>query len=286
MDDASAQELRGIVQDLLVVRYAAVAAFVLLAYDYMLTIDDEIRLIWSSRMTIPKFIFLINRYVPIIGIVGVISIIIFLPNDNINTCKVSFVTFSGVVLFGYLTAEAILYMRAYAVWGCQRSTLMFVTAAQIIWYSTGLYFVGRFLASVYILDIPQLPTGCIVGYHDQIEWGAYSCLIGSEITALVLLLIKTFHMRNSTLVNIIFRDGIAYFVVILLSSVANLVVVRVTAPTLCNFLIFSQGALHSICCNRLLLHIRDVYETSLSVPSKQSDINFELAVLQSTAFIA
>ena len=38
----------------------------ILLYDHALTLDDEVRLVWVAETTLPKLLFLINRYlVPI-----------------------------------------------------------------------------------------------------------------------------------------------------------------------------------------------------------------------------
>jgi len=256
------QEIAVLVQDILIVRYAAVVALVLLIYDYCLTFDDEKRLIWPSRFSFSKLIFFVNRYMPIVAIGSIVPLLIGVPFDNIDVCKPIFLVFCGMMEGTYITAEVILYMRAYAVWGCKRSILVFILIVQTIWYSTGLFFTITFFASVTVIDIPLLPSGCIVSFNDRIDWAAFISIICSELTALILLVVKAYSMRRSALMQTMFRDGIAYFMFILLASIANLIILKVTSATLCNFLLLTQGALHSIFCNRLLLHIRGAYEHS------------------------
>lgn len=39
-------------------------------YDHMLTFEDEVQLIWKARTTLPKMLFLFNRYaVPLVLII-------------------------------------------------------------------------------------------------------------------------------------------------------------------------------------------------------------------------
>ncbi|KAA1473315.1 hypothetical protein DENSPDRAFT_839774 [Dentipellis sp. KUC8613] len=38
------------------------AGFVVLLYDHVLTFDDEVEYVWKARMSLPKFLFLFNRY--------------------------------------------------------------------------------------------------------------------------------------------------------------------------------------------------------------------------------
>ena len=41
-------------------------------YDYILTFEDERRLVWSSRFTFMKAIFFVNRYLVFVGTVGML----------------------------------------------------------------------------------------------------------------------------------------------------------------------------------------------------------------------
>ena len=48
------------------------AGLVALLYDHLLTINDEIELVWRARNTLPKTLFLINRYlVPLLMLVTI-----------------------------------------------------------------------------------------------------------------------------------------------------------------------------------------------------------------------
>ena len=42
----------------------------MMLYDHILTLDDEVRLIWNAKTTLPKILFLLNRYmIPICMII-------------------------------------------------------------------------------------------------------------------------------------------------------------------------------------------------------------------------
>jgi len=51
-------------------RYVSAAGLVVLLYDHLLTFDQELQLIWRAKTTLPKLLFLFNRYtVPIAMII-------------------------------------------------------------------------------------------------------------------------------------------------------------------------------------------------------------------------
>jgi len=245
MSELTTADFIVLVQDISIVRYFSAAALTLVIYDYLLTLDDEIQLIWPSRLLVAKLVFFINRYLPFIAVGGLLYVVVITPPDAMSMCRSVFLIF-GVIL----------YMRAYAIWECKGSVAVLLVAAQTIFYGIGLYFSARFLKSVTIVPLLLFSTGCLISFDDRIDWAAFILLIGSEIIALLALLIKNFRTPKSTVMSIIVQDGVVYFVFILLASFANLIVLRVLSPTLCNLLLLIQGALHSIFCNRLIMHIR------------------------------
>ena len=65
---SSLQEQHPLLFSPLVLRVSCTAAgYVILLYDHLLTLGDEVEYVWKARGTIPKYLFLINRYtVPLI----------------------------------------------------------------------------------------------------------------------------------------------------------------------------------------------------------------------------
>ena len=40
----------------------------ILLYDHLLTLKDEVELVWKARLTVAQVLFLILRYLPLIGV--------------------------------------------------------------------------------------------------------------------------------------------------------------------------------------------------------------------------
>ncbi|KAG8794032.1 hypothetical protein FRC12_000744, partial [Ceratobasidium sp. 428] len=60
------------VEHLVASRHLTFAGFVVLLYDHLLTLGDEIELIWSRPGNIVSIIFLVNRYMtPLVLVVDV-----------------------------------------------------------------------------------------------------------------------------------------------------------------------------------------------------------------------
>ena len=65
--------------------YVAVG-FVVLFYDHLLTIDEEIRLVWHAPLSLPKIAFLFNRYM-VLGCLLLITCGEFTPSLKLESEK-------------------------------------------------------------------------------------------------------------------------------------------------------------------------------------------------------
>ncbi|KAG8749498.1 hypothetical protein FRC14_001312 [Serendipita sp. 396] len=48
-------------------QYTAIAAITVWVYDYLLTIADELELLWSRNGILVKGLYLVGRYLPVVG---------------------------------------------------------------------------------------------------------------------------------------------------------------------------------------------------------------------------
>jgi hypothetical protein len=131
-----------------------------------------------------------------------------------------------------------------------------------------------------------LPSGCVASFPNRIIFVNLIILVIGEtcmsahiisaecnpltlqpthVVALSLLVLKSYlHFRhlNSSIMHMMLKDGVAYFACVLATTVTNMVILQLAPPELLDFLIHTQGTVHNILCNRLLLRIRGAYEPS------------------------
>jgi hypothetical protein len=58
------REMTAALAGMTLVRIGLLASGTVLVYDYFLTLDQEIALIWSNPLSPPSFMFFLNRYLP------------------------------------------------------------------------------------------------------------------------------------------------------------------------------------------------------------------------------
>jgi len=240
-----------------IARYANIATLALLAYDYLLTFEDERRLIWQTKWSVTKAIFIANRYTPFIGIIGLVYVLVGFPAGDPH-CKSAFLAASSFIFLSYVVTEFILYLRAYAVWGCTRKILAVCILSLTLIYTTMLYYSIRFITSLSVINnVPSiLHTGCIRLPQNKQDLSSFIILVCSEAFALLLLAMKAGRRNQSKILRTMFRDGVLYFFLIILASLVNIFILKFTPASLNSFLLPMQSLLHSIFCSRLMLSIK------------------------------
>ncbi|KAA1472910.1 hypothetical protein DENSPDRAFT_839294 [Dentipellis sp. KUC8613] len=258
MDAGTFEELVVALQQMKVVTYFDLSALTLLFYDYLLTLPDELELIWGSRWTITKFVFLLNRYVPFfdtsLGIYHQLG-----PNVSDSSCAAIYSACGWMIAYGVGISEIILIFRTWAIWGKDKRVgyglgVLFVVA----WVFLSIY-LNRFLQSMEFMPLNKiLPTfrGCFVTNVDNMLYICFVISLAYETIIVCLTLIKGlqhFRTTNSHLVYSLYRDGVlAYF-----------------------FLLRTLRVLHAVLTTRIVLNIRRSAQATRVILSSPDGLELE-----------
>ncbi|KAH9953071.1 hypothetical protein BC827DRAFT_1159434 [Russula dissimulans] len=186
-------------EDLWINSIIHVLTTVILYYDYILTLPQEIEFLWPPHNKQGWFTIacLLNRYIPIVG---------YLP--DIVSCP---------------HYEVLCLIRVYALYGQSRRVLGFLAFTALILFVTGS---GAFLASgltgYHLIPVLSSFVGCLQfvppvnGRRYAIAW---ACMSIFDILVFSLTLYKAFKIgRGIRLLDTIIRDGAMYFLYELLFS--------------------------------------------------------------------
>ncbi|KAJ3525897.1 hypothetical protein NMY22_g10386 [Coprinellus aureogranulatus] len=165
-----AEGLVEVVQTTRLLNYFCVSGVVMLIADYIHTLPEEVRLIWPTARSIPKFLFLVVRYGNFVFCI-VTSIYTLSPLPTLKECKGLSLTLLGLEVFLTSVGEGIMYFRVWAFSGADRQILyllssvylVIVTAAwalMIKWFAQGTD--GEFLPQPLRED---MNTDCEFGHH-------------------------------------------------------------------------------------------------------------------------
>ncbi|KAI0088074.1 hypothetical protein BDY19DRAFT_208207 [Irpex rosettiformis] len=224
---------------------------VVLAYDWLLVLDNEVAFIWTKSWSFLKCIYLISRYTPW---VDVILTLYYSFHSSLGTeaCHRIDIMVTLLLAAGLWISELILVWRTYVIWGKSRRVLF-----------------G--LGGMWLVSIP--PAGCYVGSSNFLAAGDFILLVLAEIVIVILTLIKGIqHVRTMTgmtpVITTLYRDGVLFFICLLVISLVNILVPLLESQHKASIsLAMFLRVMHSTLCCRVLLNIRTA---ALSVPSTEA----------------
>lgn len=200
-------------------RYMAIAAFTLLVYDWMATLDKEVEFIWGRKWTFARVVYHLNRILPVL-LFSVILIpnILFAPSYYTATmCKGIILSYSYgvVVLLALLCATSII--RCWATYG-QRWVLWLLIPALILTVGHALAQVTLNIGKTLYLanPFPGVLEGCLVLLPSKI-WLAYLSGVLYESLVFGLLVWRIWRLTSGVgltpLLGQLLKHGASFFAV-------------------------------------------------------------------------
>lgn len=257
--ERDAQELFGIATCARTESYLLAFCLCLIVVDWAHTFPSEVSLMWPGKLSAIKVLYFLNRYF-IVDIVASFAHMNGVP--VLQTCKTAFYTASIALVVGFALAEAVMYIRLYALSGQSRVLLIILS----------LQFLGVHVGSIVLLAVLLAPTvytpspipSLVPCWPDESDDSSvaifFGIVMGSEFLILVYTCwigFKKHRQTRSPLLTVFYRDGMFYFMALLIASTANIVILFSVLPT-CKYMFnIPQRALHSIIAGRTILHLRE-----------------------------
>ncbi|KAJ7186058.1 hypothetical protein C8R46DRAFT_1289542 [Mycena filopes] len=193
------------------VKYMDVASMTILLYDYLLSLELEISLVWGTRWSLSKIFYLCARYPPFID-VPIVLWYELQPNIDIKNCFPLYASSSWGAFF------AILVLRTYALLGCNNRFLTWFVIQYVAIACATVVILSLFLKSLKF-GAPPLPTvvGCQLVDGSLILVVAFILVLLNETILMICTLwvgVKRFRHSNNRLITTLYRDGISYFVLL------------------------------------------------------------------------
>ncbi|TFK17661.1 hypothetical protein FA15DRAFT_698371 [Coprinopsis marcescibilis] len=246
-----------------------VQAFIgsLLVVDYLQTLPAEIRYIWPSPWSTPKILFLLARYSAFLNAILVIAFRVTRQEEFSSEVCFALVGLAVVSVFLTLAfAEAILFVRVYALSGRSKVMLGYLIFQFTAVHTTQFALMGRLISNLRYPFIPGTTehVGCFAlpaPQNRNLIAGVYASFVLSGIV-LVIINARLCYLKFSrdaqatSLVTHFMRDGALYFVAIANSAVLNVVISVKFFQTFSLVLCEAQSIIHVILACRLVLHLR------------------------------
>ncbi|KAJ6505773.1 hypothetical protein C8R47DRAFT_1315954 [Mycena vitilis] len=239
--------------------YVAKLAPLLQFFDYFLTFNLEVALVWPSRWSISKALFFLSRYLPFFE-VPFSFYYVFAEHPSLTHCRIVNSTIIVARLVGIALAELILVVRTYALSGRERRIMVVFGTLFAIGVSISIITLSIFVhKSTYDAPPLNLP-GCHLAGGPFILVGIpFIIIVLNEIALMSYTMwigVKAYRHSHNTLVITLYRDGIMYFAFLSTGSLINLVIL-VAGPSNTQDLLNSfLRVVHAIFACRILLHVR------------------------------
>ncbi|TFK50620.1 hypothetical protein OE88DRAFT_1661137 [Heliocybe sulcata] len=263
-----------------VVRYTQVASMAVLIIEWFLVIGEEVEYIWRAPWTFIKVLYLLSRYTPFLD--TPFDLIIYLhPRISSEECQISYKIATASTFIGMTISECILVARTYAIYGLSRTVGVTLGIGVVI--ST---IVGSITLAIYEGSLvfgpapsPAIP-GCFLRKSNNIVFFNFVILLCWEFLIVILTTykgIRVLRISRVPTMEILYRDGIVFFFVLLILSSANIAVFLAAPPEYLDLLDTLTRCLHSIVCCRVLLNLRaaaHLSDNTTSISQLRSDIDF------------
>ncbi|KAA1472911.1 hypothetical protein DENSPDRAFT_839298 [Dentipellis sp. KUC8613] len=208
-----------------------------------------------------KVILLLNRYTPFVD--NSLAIYHQLGNNVSEATCFALYSFCGwMIAYGAGISELILIFRAWAIWGKNKRFGFSMGVLFVIAWTVMSVYLNKFVKSIEFTPIQSIYPdlqGCFVS---KVDGTLYICFLMASLyeTLIVFLtLIRGFqHFRktNSPMIYSLYRDGILAYLFMLVSSIANFVIMLAGPPGYTNLLSAAQRVFHAVLTGRIALNIR------------------------------
>ncbi|KAI0071670.1 hypothetical protein K474DRAFT_1712275 [Panus rudis PR-1116 ss-1] len=254
MSDILQQLVAGAFRDVQTIRYAELGSSTIIVFDHLITLDQEIELIWKSGWSVGKTLFLINRYYTL-------AVVIF------NNYSSRWFQWQGVTgVFAFIVGELILQLRLYALYFLDKRVLAlmaFVFFGAVVSASTLMgIFLSQITATSHIIPGLSFCVPLNIPTHFFAWW--IPILISETLLCGLALYrgFQSYYSQNTIfqsgrdLIEILIRDSVLYFLVLFGVYLCNTIIFILGDQAQLESAIGYSVAMSCVMGNRLCLNVR------------------------------
>ncbi|KAL1720194.1 hypothetical protein EV715DRAFT_289466 [Schizophyllum commune] len=291
--------------DLQATHCAHVASSTIIVFDHLITLDDEIQLIWKSSWSLGKILFMFNRY---FGLASVVVNLygLFTPSltDSLYVCncyydpiidvagrpttavRLNYFRWQGATGVAVcVVSEIILLIRLYVLYLLNKRILIVMLVGFVISSSFAAAIMGLVMQRVtaVVVTLPGLKPMCVPGNVSSKFYTYWIPFLGFESLLCALALYRgfqTYRLDNASytssrlLIRILIRDSVMYYLAVFATYFTNMLMWAAAPPSLLELPIGFAVAVSCVLGNRMMFNIRqaslDTQRTKLPTRSPSS----------------
>ncbi|TFK86393.1 hypothetical protein K466DRAFT_587266 [Polyporus arcularius HHB13444] len=242
-----------------ITKYSKVVACTLSLLEITSTLPEEVTLVWPKKLDVMKIVFLINKYSPLLNTTLGITLDLF--THDAKACAIQYQVLAYSYITGILFSEFILMARTMALWQFNPFVTALLVGAALEMVPLVLFITHETVSVAEYPGSSVLRTaGCLPSTQDQDLWPAYLYMILAETGIVFLTVLKWYQepigIMRGRLLAIMYRDGSLFFVIVLVLSIMNLLVMLLTPQEMSSSMQMPLQVIHSALCTRVLLNLR------------------------------
>ncbi|KLO20768.1 hypothetical protein SCHPADRAFT_21269 [Schizopora paradoxa] len=218
------EELSTLITDTRTNNYAQLASLAIVFYDYILTFDDEINLVWRQSWSIGKALFFLNRYSGIFALAF---------NSSISTIHCPIICFHwvryqvGSSIIAFWLVDLILALRVWALWARSKWLLLFLCLLFAATLGTSATLAAEVFRFITVMHRPgPFAPGCFPMGFPKYTYAIAIPEISNSGVLLLLTLYRTVSTvrkgrRNAPLYFLVIKDGVLYYLCIMFILLMN-----------------------------------------------------------------
>jgi len=253
--------------DIQVTRYAQLTSGCIIIFDHLLTLNEEVDLIWKSAWSLGKVLFLLNRYYPLAA--SIFNNYALFAHTLTDTFCLRFFRWQGWTgLISCLLAEGILQIRLYALYSLDKKILALMLTSFVLCSASSAYVMGTVLSSITASAFP-VPGGkfCVPQGVPTHFYAFWIPMLSFETLLCILAVVRAVQMYQPSrslfhsgrqLVAVLVRDSLMYFLVIFATYLTCLLVWTLARVSLLGVPIGFSVAMSCVLANRVVLNVREI----------------------------
>jgi len=207
------------------------ASCTLFIWDYILTFSMEVDLVWKSKWNFIKGLYLFQRYLPFIDTLWRVLHVQTGGSLTKSACRNLYYSTGVMMAVGIAASEMILTIRTWAVWNRNKYLSIILPTLYVLVWGSCVIIVCIFLNSITFSDPPYTGLkGCFLTQANKDLVIVWVQLIAWDTLVLVLMLVPGVQAYqyggNTSLIKVIYRDGVIYYLYLFILSLINIVLIE------------------------------------------------------------
>ncbi|KAJ8508624.1 hypothetical protein ONZ45_g9122 [Pleurotus djamor] len=222
-------KLESTLSSIQLVKYMSLATMVIIFYDYCLTFNLEIVLIWPQKWSFMKLLFIASRYLPFFDLlISFIPQVLIFPGDVF--CVATFDLAAASFAIGYFLTELAMAIWVWSLWNRDKKVGIAILSLFVAAWMAIPIFQNRFVTSAKVTRSTFAPlSGCFLTLDSKKAIGTFCILLAFNLVTFIATLMRVISIQADNthiggLSRIAYANCLFYYICLLVSSAVNLVV--------------------------------------------------------------